>query len=96
MPNLCAILALGRQAHDQCLKTLGLAPLSRWPFAHGACHNLDDGRLLTDSYHCSRYNTQTRRLTEEMFRSVLAAIRQHLDGGVANGRSASDAQKGEA
>jgi uracil-DNA glycosylase len=65
-----AVLALGRVAHDATLKALGLRPAA-WTFGHGAEHRLPDGPVLVDSYHCSRYNTQTRRLTGEMFRSAL-------------------------
>lgn len=78
--RLCVILALGRIAHDQVLKTLG-TPLARHKFAHGAVHALDAlaGVRLHDSYHCSRYNTNTGVLTAEMFRAVFAAIRADLD-----------------
>jgi uracil-DNA glycosylase len=48
-------------------------------FGHGARHELPGGRILIDSYHCSRYNTQTRRLTGEGFRNVFQTIRQELD-----------------
>ena len=72
-----AILALGRIAHDSLLTTFELRRAA-YPFAHGARHDLGDGRTLYDSYHCSRYNTNTRRLTTEMFRSVFAAIRADL------------------
>ncbi len=61
-----AVLALGRIAHDAVLRCLGLKP-AQAPFAHGATHRLGDGRTLIDSYHCSRYNLNTRRLTEPMF-----------------------------
>ena len=64
------VLALGRIAHDAALAALALKRTSR-TFAHGAEHALADGRVLVDSYHCSRYNTQTRRLTTAMFRDVL-------------------------
>ncbi|WP_370674246.1 uracil-DNA glycosylase [Pleomorphomonas sp. PLEO] len=79
--RLSAILALGKIAHDQLLKTLGV-PLARHKFAHGAVHTLDclPGVRLYDSYHCSRYNTNTGVLTTEMFRSVFAAVRRDLDG----------------
>jgi len=78
MPRLEAILALGRIAHDSVVAALGERP-SRVVFAHGAAHAL--GRLtLFDSYHCSRYNTNTGRLTPEMFRAVFAAIRGRLSG----------------
>ena len=64
-------LALGRVAHSALLMALGL-PAARFAFAHGREHRLDATRWLIDSYHCSRYNTATRRLTPAMFRSVLA------------------------
>lgn len=64
------VLALGRIAHDASLRALGHRPAA-WAFAHGAEHRLPAGPVLVDSYHCSRYNTQTRRLTGEMFRTVL-------------------------
>ena len=67
------ILALGRIAHNAVLKALG-ARQSEYPFGHGRCHGLADGRWLVDSYHCSRYNTQTRRLTEQMFHEVFDKI----------------------
>jgi len=77
MPRLRAIVALGRIAHDSMLKALGLrAALA--PFAHGAVHQADKLRLY-DSYHCSRYNTNTGVLTAEMFRSVFANVRGDLD-----------------
>ena len=65
------ILALGRIAHDSTLSALGLKR-TIFPFGHGAEHALPDGSVLIDSYHCSRYNTQTRRLTETMFLEVMA------------------------
>jgi uracil-DNA glycosylase family 4 len=65
-----AVLALGRIAHDASIRALGLKP-SAYRFGHGAEHVLDSGPVIVDSYHCSRYNTQTRRLTEEMFLSAL-------------------------
>jgi len=71
------LLALGRIAHDAVLRSLAV-PLARFPFAHGAEHRL--GHLvLLDSYHCSRYNTQTRRLTESMFKDVIRRARELLD-----------------
>ncbi|MEL6979846.1 MAG: uracil-DNA glycosylase [Pseudomonadota bacterium] len=81
LPRLRAVLCLGKIAHDSVLKALG-RKLSAHPFAHGARHDAASqaGALaLFDSYHCSRYNTQTRRLTTEMFESVFAAIRAELD-----------------
>ncbi len=64
------VLALGAIAHGAVLKALGLRAATH-RFAHGAEHALPGGRILIDSYHCSRYNTQTRRLTTEMFHGVL-------------------------
>ncbi|HZO22352.1 MAG TPA: uracil-DNA glycosylase [Steroidobacteraceae bacterium] len=65
------VLALGRIAHDSVLLAQGLKR-SAFPFAHGQEHSLADGRYLIDSYHCSRYNTQTRVLTAPMFKQVVA------------------------
>ncbi len=65
------IVALGRIAHDAVLDASGLARTA-FKFGHAAEHALEGGRWLIDSYHCSRYNTQTRRLTREMFHAVLA------------------------
>ncbi|WP_045836747.1 uracil-DNA glycosylase [Hyphomicrobium sp. 99] len=75
--KLKIILALGRIAHDQTLAALG-EKKTLYPFAHGARHVLSGGRILYDSFHCSRYNTSTRRLTPEMFQSVFEAIRREL------------------
>ena len=72
------ILALGAIAHQAVLMAYGVRR-SAYPFAHAACHVLPDGRALFDSYHCSRYNTQTRRLSEPMFRDVFEAIGCHLN-----------------
>ncbi len=77
MPRLDTILALGRIAHDAVLRTLG-RKLSQFPFGHGAEHTLPDSRMLFDSYHCSRYNTNTGVLTPEMFRAVLTRIAQRI------------------
>jgi uracil-DNA glycosylase len=65
------ILALGRVAHEAFLMAEGLKR-GNFPFGHGREHSLGQGRHLLDSYHCSRYNTQTRRLTAEMFKKVVA------------------------
>ncbi len=65
------VLALGRIAHDAVLRARG-ERLAAWAFAHGAEHRLPGALVLVDSYHCSRYNTQTRRLTAAMFRTVVA------------------------
>ena len=78
LPPGAAILALGRIAHEAVVRALDRRP-RELPFAHGAEHPLADGRILVDSYHCSRYNTQTKRLTEAMFDAVFARIRAHLD-----------------
>ncbi len=76
MPRLKAVLALGRIAHESLLRTLE-QPLARFPFKHGAAHRI--GKLtLFDSYHCSRYNTNTRRLTPAMLQSVFSDIREML------------------
>lgn len=72
-----AILALGTVAHQAVLRALGHR-IADYPFAHGARHRLDTSTQLFDSYHCSRYNTNTRRLTPEMFRAVFADIRNYL------------------
>ena len=71
------LLALGSVAHQAVLKAAGLKARD-YPFAHGARHALPDGRVLYDSYHCSRYNTQTRRLTEPMFHQVFESIDTEL------------------
>jgi len=76
MPRLRAIVMLGRVAHDTTLKTLGIRSADA-PFAHGAQHQAGSVRLF-DSYHCARYNTNTRRLTPEMFRAVFTSVRKHL------------------
>jgi len=80
MPRLAAVLALGRIAHDQLLAALGRSP-RQFLFGHGVRHALPEGPTLYDSYHCSRYNTQTGRLTPAMFEAVLARIRQELFSG---------------
>lgn len=79
LPRLRAVLALGTVAHGAVLAALGLRQAA-FAFAHGGGHELPDGRRLFDSYHCSRYNTNTGRLTEAMFHAVFADIRAHLDG----------------
>jgi len=77
MPNLRAIVVLGRIAHDTVLKPLKLKA-SQAPFGHGAVHQAGAFKLY-DSYHCSRYNTNTRVLTPDMFRSVFAEVKADLD-----------------
>ncbi|WIM06316.1 MAG: uracil-DNA glycosylase [Candidatus Nitricoxidivorans perseverans] len=77
-PDVRVVLALGLVAHKAVLMALGLKQ-GACVFGHGARHALPDGRVLIDSYHCSRYNTQTRRLTEagfhDVFRTVVAELR---------------------
>ena len=77
-PEARVILALGSIAHDAVLRAHGMRG-SGYRFAHGAEHALDGGRVLLDSYHCSRYNTQTRRLTTPMFEAVFERARALLD-----------------
>lgn len=82
LPKLRVIVALGRIAHDAVLRAAGVR-LAAFRFAHGAVHLLPDGRHLVDSYHCSRYNTNTGRLTETMFRDVFRtalALRDQTSG----------------
>ena len=76
--RLRVILALGVIAHGSVVRAFGYK-LKDLPFAHGALHSLGDGLVLADSYHCSRYNVQTRRLTEAMFDAVFAEIRTRLE-----------------
>jgi uracil-DNA glycosylase len=71
------VLALGRIAHDATLGALGLRRAA-YPFGHRARHPLPSGVTLFDSYHCSRYNTNTGRLTRAMFRDVFGDIAAHL------------------
>lgn len=77
LPLHAVILALGCIAHDAVVRALNLKPRAV-VFQHGAEHRLTAGRILLDSYHCSRYNTQTRRLTPVMFERVVARARRHL------------------
>ncbi len=77
-PGVKVALALGRIAHESLLRAIG-GRLAEFPFAHGARHALKPGRfVLFDSYHCSRYNTNTGALTKSMFRDVFEAIRAEL------------------
>jgi len=71
LSSVRVFLALGRVAHEAVLLAQGL-PRARYAFAHAREHRLSDAHTMIDSYHCSRYNTQTRRLTAPMFRAVLA------------------------
>ena len=77
LPESAVVVALGKIAHDAVLRAFGLA-LSRFRFAHGAEHELGE-LVLLDSYHCSRYNTQTRRLSEAMFRDIFRRASELLD-----------------
>jgi uracil-DNA glycosylase family 4 len=79
LPQAGAILALGHVAHDAVLRALD-ARASAHPFGHGAAHRIEfagKALMLFDSYHCSRYNTNTGRLTAQMFRDVFEKIRTH-------------------
>jgi uracil-DNA glycosylase family 4 len=78
LPRLRVLLALGSIAHGSTLAALG-ERRSRWPFAHAALHRLPNGLVLTDSYHCSRYNTNTGKLTTAMFEDVFRKVREELD-----------------
>jgi uracil-DNA glycosylase family 4 len=73
-PEVRVILALGAIAHAAVLRACDLRP-AQYRFAHGGEHRLSANRVLLDSYHCSRYNTQTRRLTTPMFHSIVARAR---------------------
>jgi uracil-DNA glycosylase family 4 len=76
LPRVKAILSLGRISHESVLRSLNVK-LKDAAFAHGAVHDIN-GLALYDSYHCSRYNTNTRRLTVDMFEQVFATIRDDL------------------
>ena len=78
LPENSVVLALGGIAHRAIVKALGMRQ-AEFKFGHATVHDLEQFRLL-DSYHCSRYNTNTRRLTAEMFEAVFAQARQLLDG----------------
>ena len=73
LPAHASILALGQIAHQAVLRALGLK-LKDYPFSHASDYRLPNGRRLVSSYHCSRYNTQTRRLTPDMFAAVFTQI----------------------
>ena len=77
MPEARAILVLGRIAFEATLRALALKP-SQHKFSHGGTVELGAGRKLFGSYHCSRYNTNTGKLTPEMFRDVFDKIAAHL------------------
>jgi uracil-DNA glycosylase len=77
MPENGVLIALGSIAHNAILKAQGLK-LSAYKFGHGHEHELPSGLRLIDSYHCSRYNTQTRRLTPDMFGEIFARAQKYL------------------
>lgn len=77
MPNLKVVLSLGKISHDAVMRSFGYK-LSQFKFGHAVRHELDKGFTLVDSYHCSRYNTQTGRLTEQMFDDVFELIKSEL------------------
>jgi uracil-DNA glycosylase len=77
MPNIKVILSLGLISHNSVLKALG-HKISTFKFAHNAVHDIGGGRKLIDSYHCSRYNTNTGRLTTAMFEDVFEKITRAL------------------
>ncbi len=79
LPPAAVIVALGAIAHGAVLAALSLRR-GTWPFAHGAEHRLPGGPTLLDSYHCSRLNTNTGRLTPAMFRRVFARARHLIAG----------------
>ena len=79
LPDVKVFVALGRIAHDSALKLFGVRAADA-KFGHLAEHRLPDGRWLLDSYHCSRYNTNTGRLTDAMFEAVFARAEQLRDG----------------
>ncbi len=76
MPQVKVILALGKGAHDQVLRALTVRPAGAYPFIHNRLHDLPMGLKLADSYHCSRYNTNTGRLTTPMFEDVFKTVRK--------------------
>ena len=78
LSNNSVLVALGSIAHNAVLKALSLKQ-SEYKFGHNALHTLPNGLHLIDSYHCSRYNTQTKRLTEEMFHAVFTHARELLE-----------------
>ena len=77
LPHLRVIVALGAIAHQAVLSARG-ARRAAYKFAHGAVHQLADGAILADSYHCSRLNTNTGKLTPAMFEAVFAAVAERL------------------
>ncbi|MEI6737250.1 MAG: uracil-DNA glycosylase [Pseudomonadota bacterium] len=80
LPKMTAILALGGIAHDAVLMSTGMKK-SAAKFGHGTIHALPTGQTLFNSYHCSRYNTNTRRLTEQTFHDVFRLVQQYIGRG---------------
>ncbi|MCU7882479.1 MAG: uracil-DNA glycosylase [Candidatus Thiodiazotropha sp. (ex Lucinoma aequizonata)] len=78
MPKNSLVISLGSIAHQAIIKALGLRQ-KVVSFAHGKEHEISDQLLLIDSYHCSRYNTQTRRLTTAMFQQIFSRAREYLN-----------------
>jgi len=78
MPRLKLVVALGRIAHDSVVRAVGVRPATT-PFGHGAFHRVGNLQML-DSYHCSRYNTNTGVLTPAMFEAIFKTAREYLDG----------------
>ncbi len=76
LPNVKVIIALGQIAHQSTIKAVG-GKLPKYPFGHNNLHRLPSGIILIDSYHCSRYNTNTGRLTTEMFEAVFESALEH-------------------
>jgi uracil-DNA glycosylase len=94
LPKLRAILALGAIAHQTVLAALDFRP-ALFPFGHGRVHHLPSSMLLADSYHCSRLNTNTGKLTVAMFESVFTAVACGLDQAPEAPRLGSSRNKGE-
>ena len=79
LPKLTTFIALGKVAHDSLCRSFGI-PLARARFAHGAAHQFPGGRILLDSYHCSRYNQTPRRRDAPRFEAVFAAAMERRNG----------------
>jgi uracil-DNA glycosylase family 4 len=77
-PRTGVLLALGRIAHEAVLRAFALSA-AKYQFTHGAAYELPNGLRLLDSYHCSRYNTQTRRLTPRMFDTIVRKAAKMVD-----------------
>jgi len=85
LPDPAVIIGLGKIAHDAVLRAFNRR-LSAFTFGHGNIHELENGRTLVDSYHCSRYNTQTRRLTPAMFGEVFRTAKGLMDNADCQGK----------